>query len=81
MSSYYQSQCKTENTQSDEYKAKFIEEIQIANFYTLGRRRIGVVLKAKTGLQLGEKQLGRLMKRYGLNAQIRRTRRPSNGYK
>lgn len=58
-----------------------IEEVQKQSFYTLGRRRVGAVLAAKTGLQLGETQLGRLMKRFNLGARIRRPRRPSNGYR
>lgn len=55
--------------------------MQENSFYTLGRRRLGAVLAATTGLQLGESQLGRLMRRFNLCSRIRQPRAPSNGYR
>lgn len=59
----------------DEQKAQWIAQIQQACFYTIGRRRMGVLLEQAQGLKLGQSQIGRLMKAFELNAKIRQQRK------
>ncbi|NLB31793.1 MAG: IS3 family transposase [Alcaligenaceae bacterium] len=80
-STYYHAQHKTDAAQEDEHKAALIRQIHETSFFTFGRRRIGEVLEAATGLKLGESQLGRLMRQFDLQARIRQPRRPGNGYR
>lgn len=59
----------------DEQKAQWIEQVQKACFYTIGRRRMGALLEQTQGIRLGQGQIGRLMKAFQLNAKIRQQRR------
>lgn len=69
-SSYYQSRKTTQARLRDEDLAQKIARIQQKHFYTIGRRRMGSLLKKEFHVNVGQSRLQRTMSRYGLGTHI-----------
>lgn len=74
-STFYASQKQTEAQQREAKLAQTVEGIQIKHYFTIGRRRTGKLVAEELGFEPCECTLQRVMKGYGLNAQIRRVRK------
>lgn len=74
-STFYASQKQTEAQQREAKLAQTVEGIQIKHYFTIGRRRMGKLVAEELGFEPCECTLQRVMKEYGLNAQIRRVRK------
>ncbi len=74
-SSYYQSRKTTQARLRDEDLAQKIARIQQKHFYTIGRRRMGSLLKKEFHVNVGQSRLQRIMSRYGLSAHIRQVKK------
>jgi len=59
----------------EEVLVKQIAEIQNEYFFTIGRRRMGTLLKRRFGISVCETTLQRVMSRHCLTARIRQTRK------
>ena len=80
-STFYASKKTTGKQAKDAELVRQITEIQNKYFYTIGRRRMGSLLKRRFGTEACETTLQRVMNRHHLGALIRRTRkaRPQAG--
>lgn len=80
-STFYASKKTTGKQAKDAELVRQITEIQNKYFYTIGRRRMGSLLKRRFGTEVCETTLQRVMNRHHLGALIRRTRkaRPQAG--
>ena len=76
-STYYKAKEPTPAKRKDEQIVREIEKIQEKFFYTIGRRRMGVLLEKYSGIKLCETALQRIMSKYGLSARIRQNRKAS----
>src|SRR5690606_8551036 len=74
-STYYHRQTQSPAQLRDDGKAQQIAHLQQSSFFTIGRRRMGALLQRRSGLVLGESQIGRLMRQYRLNARTRQIRK------
>lgn len=74
-STFYATQETTPKQVKDEALVKQIKEIQNEYFFTIGRRRMGTLLKRRFGITVCETTLQRLMSRHGLTARIRQVRK------
>lgn len=74
-STFYAAQETTPKQLREEVLVKQIAEIQNEYFFTIGRRRMGTLLKRRFGIGVCETTLQRVMSRHCLTAQIRQTRK------
>ena len=74
-STFYAAQETTPKQLREEVLVKQIAEIQNEYFFTIGRRRMGTLLKRRFGISVCETTLQRVMSRHCLTAQIRQTRK------
>lgn len=65
----------TQEATPRQLKEKQIEAIQNEYFFTIGRRRMGTILKRRFGISVCETTLQRVMSLHGLTARIRQTRK------
>ena len=70
-SSFYFQKKLSDKRLKDQRLSEKIEQIQKQYFFTIGRRRMGSLLKRSFGLEVGESQIQRLMRAYHLSARIR----------
>ena len=74
-SSYYQAQKTTPAKMRDEELAEAIAKLQQRHYFTIGRRRMGSLVKKELGVDVGISRLQRIMSRYQLTARIRQVRK------
>ena len=75
-SSFYHKQKPSVRDTRDKQLAQWIESIEQKFFFTVGRRRMGTLIKREFGQDVSEGRIQRVMKKYHLGAQIRRIRTP-----
>lgn len=73
-SSFYHKQKPSVRDTRDKQLAQWIESIEQKFFFTVGRRRMGTLIKREFGQDVSEGRIQRVMKKYHLGAQIRRIR-------
>lgn len=74
-SSFYAAKKPSEAKLRDRDLADHIAQIQQKYFFTIGRRRMGTLLKKLHGIDVGTTRLQRVMSLYGLTAKIRQVRK------
>lgn len=74
-STFYASRKVTQKQSRDEDLVEKISQIQQEYFFTIGRRRMGALLRRRFGLDVCETALQRLMSRNNLCARIRQIRK------
>lgn len=74
-STFYEARKVSPAKQKDRELADAVAQIQQRCFFTIGRRRMGTLLRKQFGMSVGETRLQRVMSRYGLTARIRQVRR------
>ena len=74
-SMFYAAQETTPKQLREEVLVKQIAEIQKEYFFTIGRRRMGTLLKRRFGISVCETTIQRVMSRHCLTARIRQTRK------
>lgn len=73
-SSFYHKQKSSIREIRDNQLAQWIKLIEDKFFYTIGRRRMGALIKREFGQEVSEGRIQRVMNKYHLGARIRRIR-------
>ena len=74
-STFYAARKPTDRQIEEDRLAEKIAQIQSEFFFTIGRRRMGSLLKRRCGIDACETTLQRVMAKHGLSARIRQVRK------
>ena len=73
-SSFYHKKKPSVREIRDQQLAQWIESIEQKFFFTIGRRRMGTLIKREFGQEVSEGRIQRVVSKYNLGARIRRIR-------